>query len=89
MHVHDGQGESFLSPEMHVRLCKNRMGNEMWGFLWCFSKEYCNNARDYLLVVSFLGNARDCNNDVPKEVKRKRLILTFRCCIFLSWKRYV
>ncbi|TVU02766.1 hypothetical protein EJB05_51724, partial [Eragrostis curvula] len=74
-----GKGR-FPSTEMLVQLsenlCKNMKGDEMWGiFTLLLEKGYCNNSRDYHLVVSFLGKAGKVREayDVLKEMKRKRL----------------
>ncbi|GJM99697.1 hypothetical protein PR202_ga16822 [Eleusine coracana subsp. coracana] len=74
-----GKGR-FPSAEILVFLCENlckySKGDEMWGiFTVLFEKGYCNNSRDYHLVVSFLGKAGKVREayDVLKEMKRKRL----------------
>ncbi|CAL4942118.1 unnamed protein product [Urochloa decumbens] len=74
-----GKGR-FPSTEMLVRLCENlcksKKGEEMWKiFSVLLEKGYCKNAKDYHLVVSFLGKAGKVREayDVLKEVKRKRL----------------
>lgn len=57
-------------------LCKSGKGDEMWEiFRMLLDKGYCRNARDYHLVVSFLGKAGKVREayDVLKEVKKKRL----------------
>jgi pentatricopeptide repeat protein len=74
-----GKGR-FPSVEMLVHLCENlcvnKKGDEMWGIVTLLlEKGYCNNSRDYHLVVSFLGKAGKVREayDVLKEMKRKRL----------------
>lgn len=74
-----GKGR-FPSTEMLVRLCENlcksKKGDKMWEiFTVLLEKGYCKTARDYHLVVSFLGKAGKVREayDVLKEVKRKRL----------------
>ncbi|PAN47108.1 hypothetical protein PAHAL_9G234800 [Panicum hallii] len=74
-----GKGR-FPSTEVLVNLCENlcksNKGDEMWEiFRVLLEKGYCKNARDYHLVVSFLGKAGKVREayDVLKEVKRKRL----------------
>ncbi|KAG2537797.1 hypothetical protein PVAP13_9NG332600 [Panicum virgatum] len=74
-----GKGR-FPSIEVLVNLCENlcrsKKGDEMWEvFRVLLEKGYCKNARDYNLVVSFLGKAGKVREayDVLKEVKRKRL----------------
>ncbi|RCV42709.1 hypothetical protein SETIT_9G237800v2 [Setaria italica] len=74
-----GKGR-FPSTDMLVHLCENlcksKKGDKMWEiFMVLLEKGYCKNARDYHLVVSFLGKAGKVREayDVLKEVKRKRL----------------
>nr|CAB3499512.1 unnamed protein product [Digitaria exilis] len=74
-----GKGR-FPSTEMLVQLCENlcksKKGDEMLEiFRMLLEKGYCKNARDYHLIMSFLGTAGKVREayDVLKEVKRKRL----------------
>ncbi|CAL4925217.1 unnamed protein product [Urochloa decumbens] len=74
-----GKGR-FPSTEMLVHLsenlCKSKKGDKMWEILSVLLENgYCKNARDYHLVISFLGKAGKVREayDVLKEVKRKRL----------------
>lgn len=57
-------------------LCNSRKADTMWEiFSVLLEKGYCKNARDYHLLVSFLGKAGKVREayDVLKEMRRKRL----------------